>query len=333
LIEQAARRWTHERGTYWAAQLGPVQDEVLLSHLLGDLAEQGWLPESLDDWGDSSSAALARLGRAISREVPSAFMPILTHSLGLHLLKVGRRSVATSVLGPIAASPYLDYSRGPSTVVAVPRDGGWVLEGQIYWTVNARAECTLAVVANLAQGGPALFEVNTRQLGCCLGEPLACLGLWGVPACHARLASVRLGAENLVAAGSEARILIDEGYRSLRWGVLSLLFGAIERLHEHALAYAEMRTQGGKRIIEHPPVRQLLDSASSVLESFALLLTHFEQHPGSDYGTLQAMRQARHASDAAFQVFGGVGYVCPGLPERCWRDVRQAATLGSEPVA
>lgn|GEM_PF-3254200 len=326
LVQRAARRWTHERGDSWSAHLGPAIDDAQSASLLRELSEQGWLPDSLAEWGGSPAALLVRLVRVLSRDVPAACLPILTHTLGLQLLGGGANLGASS--SPIACSPYMDHSRCPADVTAIPCNGGWVLDGQAYWVINARPGCLLVLVAELPDGDRGVFAAAMTSPGCSLGGPLASFGLWGVPARHVQLSSVQLPAENLVADGRRASGLIDDAYRTLRWGVLALLCGVLERMHEHALSYSEIRSQGGRRIVDHPPVRQLLDAARNGVDVMARELTRFELVPGADYCGAEMRRQARLASDSALQVYGGIGYMCPGLSERCWRDVRQATTLG-----
>ncbi len=332
LIQNAARRWAIERGEYWAAQMTPACDDGLNARLMHELTDQGWFASAPDEWGDTPWITLVRLGRTISHQIPAGFLPILSHWLGLQLLapQLGAHPLAA---GPIAASPYLDYSRSRSNVAATLVDGGWVLEGQAYWVINAHPRCRLALVANLSEGTPAVFAFDAANAGCSLGEPLTVLGLWGPPARNVRLSSVRLSHDNLVAEGSDAASLIGRGYRLTRWSALSVLCGTLETFYAHAQTYASARTQGGRKIVDHSAVRQLLDTVHAAIDSFDHLLDRFEQDPEADYAIERVRRQARRACDSALQIFGGIGYVCPGLPERCWRDVQQAATLCSAVLA
>jgi acyl-CoA dehydrogenase len=204
------------------------------------------------------------------------------------------------------------------------------LDGTLPWVINAQALSQLSVVAKVPSGATALFGIGLPHLGCALSEPLAVLGLWGLPVRHVKLSSVAVGEGSLFAVGQEARKRLNEGYRAARWGTLGMLSGLSDCLLEQAKTYAVVRMQGGRRIIDHPPVRQLIDTAQVSADSFHRWLDHLEQHPDSDCSLSEMRREGLLATDSALQVFGGTGYICPGLPERCWRDVRQTATLCSD---
>jgi len=329
-MRQSAGRWAKERGSRWASQLSASNDSSVLDAVMEDISDQGWLPASLDEWGDCPALTLCHLGRALAQEAPSLFLPILTNWIGLNLLSLRSRPNDRERPGPMAASPYIDYSRTAAPVIASLRGQDWVLDGTVYWAINAQARRQLSVVARVPSGATALFGIGLPHTGCTLSEPLALLGLWGLPVRHVKLSSVVVGEGRLVAVDQEARQRLNEGYRAARWGTLGMLSGLSDCLLEQARAYAIVRIQGGRRIIDHPPVCQLIDTAQVVTESFHRWLDQLEQYPNSDCPLAEMRREGLRASDSALQVFGGTGYICPGLPERCWRDVRQAATLCSD---
>ena len=331
-MRQSAGRWAKERGSRWSSQLSASKDDSVLAAVLEDISDQGWLPSSLDEWGDCPALTLCHLGRALAQEAPALFLPILTNWIGLNLLNLRGRPGDREHPGLMAASPYIDYSRTEATVIASQKGQDWVLDGTLPWVINAQAPSQLSIVAKVPSGEKALFGIGLPHVGCTLSEPLAVLGLWGLPVRHVKLSSVAAGEGkgSLVAVDQEARMRLNEGYRAARWGTLGMLSGLSDCLLELAKAYAVVRIQGGRRIIDHPPVRQLIDTAQVSAESFHRWLDHLEQHSDSDCSLAEMRRAALLATDSALQVFGGTGYMCPGLPERCWRDVRQTATLCSD---
>jgi alkylation response protein AidB-like acyl-CoA dehydrogenase len=330
LMRQSAGRWAKEHGSHWISQLSASTDGSVLAAVTQDISDQGWLPSSLDEWGDCPALILCHLGQVLAQEAPSLFLPILTNWIGLNLIHFPPQLGASEGAGPMAASPYIDYSQTKATVFASPKGRDWVLDGSVHWVINAQAGSQLAVVAKVPSGATALFRIRLPHPGCMLSEPLVVLGLWGWPVCHIKLSSAVAGEESLVAVDQEARKRLDEGYRVARWGTLGMLSGLSDYLLEQAKAYALVRIQGGRRIIDHPPVRQLIDTAQGAVESIHRWVAHLELHPDADFSLAEMRREGLRATDNALQVFGGNGYICPGLPERCWRDVRQTATLCSD---
>jgi len=329
-MRQSAGRWAKERGSLWASKLNASKDSSVLAAAMDDIGDQGWLPASLDEWGDCPALTLCHLGRALAQEAPALFLPILTNWIGLNLLNPRSQPADSERPGPIAASPYIDCSLTEATVIASPRGQDWVLDGTVHWVINAQARSRLSVVAKVPSGATALFGIGLPHSGCALSEPLVLLGLWGLPVHHVKLSSAAVGEGSLVAVDQEARKRLKAGYRTARWGTFGMLSGFSDSLLEQAKAYAVVRMQGGRQIIDHPPVRQLIDTAQVAAESFHRWLDHLEQHPDSDCLLAEMRREVLLATDSALQVFGGIGYVCPGLPERCWRDVRQTVTLCSD---
>jgi alkylation response protein AidB-like acyl-CoA dehydrogenase len=292
-----------------------------------DIGEQGWLPEELGAWGDSPVVTLAQLGRVMARELPAAFMPVLTHCLGLQLLVDGSQRCNDSLPRAISACPFIDSRQSGPGVLAKPVGEGWVLDGEVSWMVNAADGCRCVVAALVGSGVTALFNFDLQQPGCSLSEPLSMFGLWGVPVRRLGLRSVQVNSEALVATERAAEERLNEGYRIIRWGVVGMLLGILERFTTEATAYATVRTQGGRKIIDHIPVRQLLERMAAGTDSLAQWLCRLQTCPDLAYMMTDVRRHALSASDCGLQVFGGSGYICPSLPERCWRDVRQALAL------
>ena len=329
LMQQVARRWARQRFATSQPQMKVVSDNEMRGSLLGELFEQGWLPESLDDWGGATALTLARLGEALSPDATAAFMPILTHCLGLHLFRNGPRygGAAGVQRGLIAASPYIDYSKISSRLVAKKSDSGWILSGQTPWVVNFGIAQRMVVVAREASGQVTLFNVDLPQAGCMASVPLSVFGLCSSPIHHVELSSVALYEKDVIARDRDAQESLNEGYRVARWGTLGLVVGLVRSLLKQATDYSTLRRQGGRPIIEHPAVRQLIDTARSTVDFLGQLLARLESVPLMECPIAEVRQQALVATDSALQVFGGSGYMCPGLPEQCWRDVRQAVTL------
>ncbi len=334
-MQQVARRWASQHCAAWQSQQELSGDGKMPASLMGDIFDQGWLPETLDDWGGATALILARLGEALAHNGTATFMLVLTHCLGLHLWGKHPEHVASADIreGLIATNPYIDHSRIAPSVSAVQNGSGWILDGQVPWVVNFDHAHRLMVAASEASGQVALFNVSLPQVGCRGRRRLSAFGLCSTTIHHLELASVAVSQDDVIVRGGVALASLREGYRIIRWGALGLVTGLVSGLLDQAKTYSELRMQGGRRIIENAPVRQLIDTAQCAEAYLTQSLTQLESVPQLECPSAEARQRALLASDSAFQVFGGSAYVRPGLPERCWRDVRQAVTLGSSSTA
>ena len=330
-MQQVARRWARQRASNARFASDDSSDNGTLGGLVRALFEQGWLPATVNEWGAPAALILARLGEALATQSAAGYVTILTHCLGLHLSGTGGSLSSLTEPRLIACSPYIDYSRVVPSVGAEHRDNGWVLNGLCPWIVNFAPADRLLVVAQDPSHRVMLFSLKLRAEGCLGGSCLPLFGLCGSCVQHARLSSVAASEQDVVAYDTAALDNLAEGYRIARWGMTGLLAGIVGDIADAATSYAENRAQGGRRIIEHSAVRQLVDASRTAHVQLSHLIAQLHDAPQANCPMVMVRQLALHATDHALQVFGGSGYMCPGLPERCWRDVRQAVTLCSAP--
>jgi alkylation response protein AidB-like acyl-CoA dehydrogenase len=302
------------------------------SAVLKELGTQGWLPTTTEGLRDWSPLTIGSLGQALGREAPAVFVLILTHVLALALSAGAAFPDGPSGETPflLATSPYWNFSKVASPVRLERVNGEWVLNGQVPLVINAKVANWLLVPAQTLAGDPAICRVSLTEKGVAQSAPIALLGLRGAAARNVELTSATITEQNLICDAVRAHAIIDEAYFSATWGVVGLLAGLVCSACEQARSYANLRVQGGRHIIDHLPVRRLIEAADSVKEQFGHWLDQAgPAGKGSTVPLDAARKHALLATDAALQVFGGSGYICPGEPERFWRDTRQAATLFS----
>jgi alkylation response protein AidB-like acyl-CoA dehydrogenase len=329
IIQQNARRWAsdyHSRNRSLCAPLDSAGPLVV------ELAERGWLAPDLSDWGEQPEYALSRLAQAIARDAGQAFLAIAAHFLGTWLCRPSNALESSdSARDTFACSPFWDLAAIEPTIKASLRSDTWVLNGVVPWVVNMECATALAVVAQIAEGGDKLLlRVPLPHEDCFVAAPHKLVGLRGVPVCDVALRSVELGAAAVMARGTDAVDRLMTGSRAIRWATVGLLDGLLECCWEQANEYANLRRQGGRLISEHYAIKQRLSSVALGRAFLDEQLAKLEKSPDVPVSFEEVYLYSVRAADAALQIFGGYGYICPGLPERCWRDVRQAALLVSD---
>jgi alkylation response protein AidB-like acyl-CoA dehydrogenase len=336
VIEQTARRWAAERYPRWSTELEGAWAPETPTSLILELHSQGWLPTPAEVLGLGSPATVVTLGRALGERAAAAFVLVLTHVMAAKLWRqagAGPTHDPGECL-PIATGPYWDYSQVPALLSAQLTERGWLLTGRAPLVIGASLARYAVLPVQVSDTNRAVCVVDLRQPGVSLGEVVALLGLRGAAAHDVALSSVLIAKENLVSESDGAWAALNETYTLAKLGVLGLLAGLVNQAYVGAAEYAQLRMQGGCRIADHGAVNTLLQAIRSARDNLSYLLDLAQAEPSIATGQLgQARAMALGATDAALQVFGGMGYMCPADPERCWRDTRQAAALCSVTAA
>lgn len=324
MIERTAQRWASARfsnlPTAEAASKAAFHDSIF-----DEMRGQGWFPACAEDLEQWSALTVAHLGKGLGRDGAGAFLLVLTHLAALKLLGASRPVEFPE--GLLATSPFWNFMRVPPPLCIIERDGARLLNGKLPMVVHPSVSSHFVVVAKDSDDEPAIVVVDAKAKGLALHEPQGTLGLWGPTVRAVVFDSVAI--QDIAAQAHVAREAQETSIHFIEWGAVGLLAGIVERALEAATEYAELRYQGGQRISEHRAVAELLSSAESARRCFELWLST----PYGRNNTVplkEARLAALQATDAALQVFGGLGYVFPGVAERCWRDARQAAALCSD---
>lgn len=126
-----------------------------------------------------------------------------------------------------------------------------------------------------------------------------------------------------LAPGLDADAVESHACSLVRCGVAAISRGIARRAREIALAYAHTRIQGGKRIVEHGAVADMLAEMSVRLRTLGGPPGAACDHPAA------ALAHKIAASDAALQttvdavqVMGGIGYLVDTGVEKLMRDAK-----------
>ena len=272
----------------------------------------------------------AIMGRGTSEQKQRWGLPILTFE------KIG----AWGMTEPGAGS---DAFRSMRTV-AVPRDGGYVLNGQKTFITNAPHADTFVIYAKIDGRGDdrALadrpiqpFIVERADVGLATPPAMRKMGMHASPTGEVFLTDVFVPAERVLGGErGEDPVGRESGkdvFHSERTGMAPMCIGIIERCLEIALDYAKQRVTWGKSISEYQLVQDKLARMFVHLQNCQNLM--FKQLALSAQGKsmtaaeasaakLYCGRAATEVALDAIQVLGGNGYMQEYRVEMLMRDAK-----------
>jgi alkylation response protein AidB-like acyl-CoA dehydrogenase len=241
--------------------------------------------------------------------------------------------------------------------VAVPRDGGYVLNGQKTFITNAPYADTLVIYAKIDRddGTPLAdrpiqpFVVERGDAGLATSKPMRKMGMHSSPTGEVFLQDVFLPADRLLGLkesfgtrGPAAHAAQDERtkdgrdsgkdvFHSERTGIATMCVGIIERCLEISLAYAQERVTWGKKIVEYQLVQDKLarmymhlqNCRNLMFKQLSLTLDGKTMNAAEASATkLYCARSATDCAMDAVQILGGNGYMAEYRVEMLARDAK-----------
>jgi alkylation response protein AidB-like acyl-CoA dehydrogenase len=350
-LSDEARRWravaervTHEHFVPLAAALDREQRypwenvRALVEHELAGL----FIPREHGGQG-ASLGATAAVVEAIATGCASTAAILCTYQLGAFpVLLAGRDDQKRLYLGAMAtgvATSFALSERGAGSDAAAieataTREGdGWRLRGEKYWIGNGGASRYYVVFAKTDPGaggrGISAFMVDKEQPGAVVDELADKMGLRGTQTTNLKLDvvvpdSARVGELNR--ALRLALATLDVG----RVMVAAQSLGVALAAYREAARRAVERRAFGQPLIENQGIGfKLADMAVEISAARMMLYEAARAYDeGRDVADLGAMAKlfasevAHRATDAAVQIWGGLGYCKPTPVERLYRDQR-----------
>ena len=226
--------------------------------------------------------------------------------------------------------------------VAVPRDGGYVLNGQKTFITNAPYADVIVVYAKIDTGdGTALpdrpfqpFVVERGDPGMETGKPMRKMGMHSSPTGEVFLQDCFLPADRLLGLEVKRGLGRESGkdvFHSERTGMAPMCFGIIERCLEISLAYARERVTWGKRIADYQLIQEKLarmfvhleNCRNLMFKQLALTRAGRTMTPAEASATkLYCARAATECALEAVQILGGNGYMQEYRVEMLARDAK-----------
>lgn len=221
----------------------------------------------------------------------------------------------------------------------------WVLNGQKSAWISGGSICTHAFVSagvDPSEGlkGGSFFFCPLNLKGISFGKPLEKIGQRELNQGEIYFDEVRIP-KNYLLVDSDALIPTQVVFGAYAYSNMgSLATGLARAAFEEALAYAKIRNQGGKMIIEHAAVKQRLFRMFSKIEISRAISrlameatsnfyeTDLTTIPLIEYGAMSKVtctQAAYEVTDEAIQILGSNGLTKEYLTEKLFRDAR--ATL------
>src|SRR5262249_45926047 len=208
----------------------------------------------------TSTLAQALFDRVMTAEQRARFLPAFLADPRYHLALADYEADRDPALGINYHRP--QTSHAPCKTAAVRAGDGWVVSGSKDCVVGASLAALFVVRASVGENGVATLLVPRDTAGLSVIETEAATrsrhGACGAVAFD----GCRVPDENLL--GADSPLAADAGRRIPQDQALNLGIG--RAAYEAALDYAQLRTQGARRIIEHQAIGAKLAEIAIRLE-------------------------------------------------------------------
>ena len=262
----------------------------------------------------------------------------------------GEKVICLAITEPTAGS---DVAALSATAVQ-DKDGNWILNGSKKWITNGTYADFFTVAARTGtvesgMNGLTLFLVERNMKGLSTRQ-MKCSGVWPSGTAFVQLDNVKVPAGNVIGEINKGFRYIMLNFNHERWNIVVQATRFARVCLEESMQHAQRRSTFGKKLIDHPVIRNKLahmtrhvEATQSMLESVTYQLCKMPKEEsmvrlGGPIALLKAQATttfelcAREAS----QIFGGLAYTRGGLGEkveRLYREVRAyAIPAGSEEI-
>ncbi|MGW2818274.1 acyl-CoA dehydrogenase family protein [Streptomyces sp. NPDC001415] len=249
----------------------------------------------------------------------------------LPLLATGRTLGSYAQTEPAVGS---DFSR--VTTTATRQDGGWLLTGDKHWIGNGAWAGICTVIAQRADparpaGSPLLaLAVPTDSPGVVLGEEHLSFGQRGMVQNRMYFDHVSVPDTAVLGQGNARNVAMDSMNAS-RLALAAAALGALKRLVQLGVRFAERRTVSGLPLKDRTVVRTRLNETVARTDILhALVYDLAERLDGGQTVAMEpiiavkvfASEWAVHAADTLMQLLGSRGYDEANPAARMYRDLR-----------
>ncbi len=213
-------------------------------------------------------------------------------------------------------------------------DGKWVLNGAKQFITNGKRAHVAIVFAvtdpELGKKGLSAFIVPTSTPGFNVQPPEKKLGIRASDTCAILFDDCAIPEDHLLGPRGKGLAIALSNLEGGRIGIAAQALGIARAAFEAALAYAQERTQFGKKINEHQSIANMLADMHTRINAARLLILHAARMRTEGLPCLSEASQAKlYASELAewvcskaIQIHGGYGYLEDYPVERYYRDAR-----------
>ena len=213
-------------------------------------------------------------------------------------------------------------------------EGKWILNGAKQFITNGKRAHVAIVFAvtdpELGKKGLSAFIVPTSTPGFNVQPPEKKLGIRASDTCAILFDDCTIPEDHLLGPRGKGLAIALSNLEGGRIGIAAQALGIARAAFEAALAYAQERTQFGKKINEHQSIANMLADMHTRINAARLLILHAARMRTEGLPCLSEASQAKlYASELAewvcskaIQIHGGYGYLEDYPVERYYRDAR-----------
>ena len=347
LVRDTARRFAQEEIAPLAAEMDKTATfRTELVRKMGELGFMGVaIPEQYGGGGmdyrcyalviEEISAACAATGVIVSAHSSLCCDPILKFGTDEQKRKYLPPLASGQMLGCLALTePQAGSDAGSVRTTAVLHGNEWVLNGTKIFITNGGPAGVAVVIASTDRSkkhkGFSAFIVPADAPGYRVAKEEHKLGIRASSTAELVFEDCRIPKDNLLGAPGDgfkiAMATLDGG----RIGIAAQAVGIARAALEHAVQYAQERSQFGQPIANFQAIQWKLADMATEVDAARLLTWRaaWKKDQGVRFSREAAMAKlfasdvAMKATREAIQVFGGYGYIDEYPVERFYRDAK-----------
>ena len=266
-----------------------------------------------------------------------------------HLYQYGNKAQREKFVTPLAKGEKLgcwaltEPSSGSDAsgmkTTAMPRDGGWVINGAKNFITHGISADTAVVLAitnrEMRSRGISAFIVERGTPGFIAGKKENKLGVRASETASLIFEDCWIPQENLLGELGRGFVNAMQVLDGGRISIAALALGIAQGAYESALHYAQERKQFGQAIFDFQGIQFKLADMATQIDAARLLTLRAawmkdNQRPTtkeSAMAKLYASEIAVKVAEEAIQIHGGYGFTKDYPPEKHWRDSK-ICTIG-----
>ncbi|KAI9094554.1 acyl-CoA dehydrogenase/oxidase [Phlyctochytrium arcticum] len=256
----------------------------------------------------------------------------------------GRKNICLAITEPAAGSDVANLT----TIAKKSADGKhYILNGEKKWITNGIFADYFTVAARTGgegMGGVSLLLVEKTMPGVTTRH-MPCMGVWASGTTYITFEDVKVPVENLIGKENKGFKYIMYNFNHERMGICIQATRFARVCVEDSMRYAHKRKTFGKKLIDHPVIRNKLghmvrqvEATHAWMETLIFQTKHMPQELqmlklGGPIALLkvQSTQTMEYCAREAAQIFGGLSYSRGGQGEkveRLYREVRAYAIPG-----
>jgi butyryl-CoA dehydrogenase len=269
----------------------------------------------------------------------------VNNSLACHpIFKFGNEEQRKRYLVPLASGQKLggfgltEPSAGTDVsllqTTAIPKDGGYMINGQKIFITNGSRSDTYVIFAqtdkSMKHKGISAFVFNSDTDGFSTGTMETTMGIHGSVQCELNFDSMFLPADQRLGEEGDGFKIAMNTLDGGRIGIASQALGISQAALDLSIEYAKKRVQFGKPISKFQAIQHMIADMATEIDAARLLVYRAayakETKPRFSYeaalAKLYAAEVAMRTTTKAVQIHGAYGYTKRYPVERLMRDAK-----------